>query len=547
MMDGKYFFERNVLALSKTDPRLCAQLSAAETTRGCYRFISSKTGETVPALVDAAGAAHPLHSMVDPQREAERLLSTIKEEGYLVFLGLGGGFYAAAALERKETERVLVIEYDLNGMAELLSSREYIPLFNDPRFHLMVDPSAEQIEDYFLGSYKPVLHGGIRVFPLRARTEHARNFVEAGEAINHAIESVSRDYSVQAYFGKRWFSNIIRNLSNAGDPSAPAAPIRRASITAAGPSLDLQLPRLKEERKHSFLIAADTSLPALLNAGIEPDAVISIDCQHISYQHFLSGLPEKTRLFLDLASPPTVSARSRNPLFFVSGHPFSRYIQQTWRPLPFLDTSGANVTFAALSLAENLGAEEISLYGADFSYPQGKTYARGTYIYPFFEKKQSRFDTLESLHSAFLYRSQPLSRQTNENSWYYETQSLRFYRETLEQKAARSKAILLPVPGLGPAIAAPKVLHREQFRREFSLYTQGSPRCPSFEFLQNYRRDLEETVSFSRESSITLTILPSAAAIRREYPGCDIQVIFKLLKDWCLEELDKVLSCNYTP
>jgi hypothetical protein len=491
---------------------------------------------------------------VDPRREAERLTATLREEGYLVFLGLGGGFYAAAALEREETCHVLVIDYNLNGMAELLSSLEYIPLFKDPRFHLLVDPTPSTIEEYLLNTYKPVLHGGIRVFPLRARTEYDQDrFNAAGDALKSSIDSVSRDYSVQAYFGKRWFSNIIRNLPMAEVPERPLAPVRRVLIAAAGPSLDLQLPRIREERTRNFLIAADTALSALLNGGIEPDAVISIDCQHISYQHFFSGFPEKTLLFLDLASPPALAGRSKNPRFFSSCHPLSQYIRRQWRSLPFLDTSGANVTYAALSLAESLGAEQIRFYGADFSYPGGKTYARGTYLYPYFEKQQSRFKGLEALHSAFLYRSPSLRRCQNQDTpWYYETQSLKFYRERLEEKAARSKALLLNERGEGPGIDFPEARDGaaegpgdSRFggpERELSLFAPGRPRGSAREFLRAYREELGALHSFSRESPAALTLLPVAAAVRREYPGSDIQGIFTGSRNWCLGALDRVLA-----
>jgi hypothetical protein len=188
---------------------------------------------------------------------------------------------------------------------------------------------------------------------------------------------------------------------------------------------------LADKRKDLFLIAADTSLPALLSAGLEPDAVVSIDCQHISYYHFMAGIPKETLLFLDLASPPLLTGLGAKTRFFSGGHPLTRYISRYWRPFPEVDTSGANVSYAALSLAELLGARTVELYGADFSYPLGLTYARGSYLYPFFEKSQNRLNSLEALHSAFLYRS-PLSKHSGPGaSWYYETKPLGMYRQRL--------------------------------------------------------------------------------------------------------------------
>ncbi|MDR1144386.1 MAG: DUF115 domain-containing protein [Spirochaetaceae bacterium] len=542
----KQIFERNVLALSKTDPRLCARLSAAVTTEGIYRFINSRTGDLIPALTERGGAARPLHSIVDPRREGARLVGTLAEEGYIVFLGLGGAFAPEAALKRSETQKVLVIEYGCNGVAELFGSRDYLELLQDPRFRLLLDPSGDEVEACLLNTYTPATDGGIRVFPLRTRTGPEERFNRAGEAIKRAIDAVSRDYSVQAFFGKRWFSNIIRNLSLAEAPAPAIPPIRQAAVCAAGPSLDTQFPLIKKNRNNTFLIACDTSLPALLSAGIEPDGVISIDCQQISYRHFFKTIPPGTKLFLDLSSPPTVAAGTENRFFFSGGHPLGLFICREWRPFPVLDSSGANVTYAALSLALLLGAETITFYGADFSYPGGKTYARGTYIYPYFENLQSRYKPLESLHSAFLYRDSSLQKHEDQNrggpeNWYYDTQPLRFYRETVHRRAASSGVTVENLAGLPRRGASPG-------SRKLSLLAPGPARRSAADFLVFLRESIGELTGFDGlskgaggERELLTTLLPLAAAIRRNSAAISPGELFQAVKAFSLQELSRII------
>ncbi|GHU98951.1 hypothetical protein FACS189483_07620 [Spirochaetia bacterium] len=563
-MDKQFFFERNLLALSGKDPGLCSRLSGAETTLGRYKFLEARTGETVPALVDRSGAAHPLHSLVDPKREGSRLINSSvsgKTEGFLVLLGLGGGFYAEAALERDDIHRVLVIDYDINGIAELLASREYITLFKDPRFFLLVDPAPEALETGILETYQPALYGGIRLIPLRTRTDlDLSRFNQAGESVKTAIDRLSGDYSVQAYFGTRWFSNIIRNLLHAERSAPPLPPIHRALICAAGPSLDMQMPVIKQELSNHesgpFLIASDTSLPALLQEGIKPDAVVSIDCQHISYYHFMQGLPRDIPLFLDLASPPLLATRTDNPRFFAGGHPLTRYIARYWRPFPNVDTSGANVTYAALSLAEYLGAAKIELFGADFSYPQGKTYARGTYIYPYFEVRQNRLSPLEAQASAFLYRSQSLQKIPVHDGWCYVTPPLRGYREGVEAKARTMHANIRAAAGMGAPIILPRVEERHTSREPIRLFAAGKAAAPPKEFLAQYRADIAtlpvpgknlalhlESLD-EAESLILTTLLPAAAALKRRRPELDGRETLEAARTYCLKELDLVLAVS---
>ncbi|MDR3166665.1 MAG: DUF115 domain-containing protein [Treponema sp.] len=548
-MDKQYLFERNLLSLSLSDPELCSRLTAAETTRGRYKFLTARSGDPVPALVDAAGAAHPLHSLVDPEKEGRRLVSTVAGEGVLVFFGLGGGYHIEAALEREDIYRVLVVDYDLNGIAELLSSQEYIRIFNDFRFRLLADISPAALETYLPQVYQPVLYGGIRLLPLRTRTapDNAR-FNAAGDAVARAIERVKGDYSVQAYFGKRWFANSIRNLFRAEGDLPPIPPIRHAAVSAAGPSLDRQIPELIRQRDSLYLIATDTSLPSLLAAGVEPDAVVSIDCQHISYYHFMGGLPAHIPLFLDLASPPTVAACSKNLRFFSGGHPLTRYISQAWRSFPAVDTSGGNVTYAALSLADTLGARRIDLYGADFSYPQGMTYARGAYLSPYFDKKQSRFAPTESLFSDFLYRSPSLRRMEGGGSWYYETNIMGQYREGLEEKA-RVLGTVRAVPGMGPPLDVEKKsgVPRPAVIR---LFSTGPAAMSAGDFLVEYQKKIRSLPPIRNgpekftedERRILATLLPTGAAIKRRRPDLRGAEVLEEIRAFCLEEIDRLLG-----
>ena len=64
-----------------------------------------------------------------------------------------------------------------------------------------------------------------------------------------------------------------------------------------------------------------TEEPLPEGTKVEIDLVLSIDCQHISYHHFLRGYPSGAPLVLDLASPPGSGAGSRAQ----HGFPGERY------------------------------------------------------------------------------------------------------------------------------------------------------------------------------------------------------------------------------
>jgi hypothetical protein len=330
------------------------------------------------------------------------------------------------------------------------------------------------------------------------------------------------------------------------------APEKKIAISAAGPSLDHQLDLIHKNRNNYFLLATDTSLPSLLEANIMPDAVISIDCQHISYYHFMRGLPPDIPLFTDLASPPIVVSRTPRPHFFTGGHPLTVFVSRSWRSFPQIDTSGGNVTYAAVALAELLGAEEIYLYGADFSYPKGESYARGSYIHPYFQRRQTRIQPLESLFAAFVFRNESLRLERGQGSWRYETKPLSGYRQKLECLSQNLGARILVAPGYGAYIKVPITGKFRQ--RSLAMLSAGKPRSSAQDFLRSYANSIEELPRFSgsistyisrlseEEQDILTTLLPAAAAIRRRENTFSPDEVVESVRTNCLHELERVLK-----
>jgi hypothetical protein len=554
-MERQYLFERNLLALSQNNPELCKRLSGARTNCGHYRFTKGRNGESIPAIIDEGGAAHTLHSIIAPAREAERLLASLKGEQFIVILGLGAAFLPEAALKH-DVARLLVIDYDIDGLAELLCECDYANLFQDIRFFLLCDPQPEDIENYISGTFLPALHNGISVIPLRARTAlNEEYFASASCAVKTAIDKVAGDYSVQAVFGKRWFSNTIRNLEIAEKQFGVLPPIKNAAICAAGPSLDGQIETIRKKRATFFLIATDTALPTLLDAGLPPDAIVSIDCQHISYHHFMNCPPLEIPLFLDLSSPPLLASLSKKTFFFSGNHPFTKYITQFWRQFPSVDTSGGNVTYTALSLSQALGARHIEIYGADFSYPKGKLYTHGGYIYPYFHHRQNRLCPCEAQASSFLFRTKLLHKINTASAWYYETPQLTAYRERFETKARSVDAEVIAAEGEGAPLAIINDKKNDMFLRGQMpprLFASGKALCTAREFLSDYRRKVEELpepgeniTSYIQklpetQRMVFTTLLPLAAAIKYRSGAFGIKELLSNTQNYCLDEIKRV-------
>jgi hypothetical protein len=553
-------FERNLLSLAGTDPRLAARLGRAEAAGG-VRFALSKTGKPVLSL-DAGEGEKALHSLFDPEKEGRRLLDAYPQDGFFIFLGFGCAYHITPCLGRQRISQIVILDKDIGLLKSVLGEIDLHVLLMDSRVRFLVDPQPGELRAFMLANYFPSLAGDLRTVSLRPRVEAEKDFfLGSMDTIRESLEELSGDFTVQSSFGKKWFSNTLYNLEAAQRSSTVLAPGRKALVTGAGPSLEDGIPAIRRERGGSLLIATDTSLPVLLRHDLCPDAVVSIDCQHVSYNHFLSGYPAEVPLVLDLASPAALTKISSKPVFFTSGHPFSQYVNAQWRRFPVIDTSGGNVSHAAVSLADRLGAEKIFLYGADFSCPEGKPYAREAYIYPYFRCRENRLDSLESLFARFLFRNRNTAAVWRDGNVRYTNAVMLAYKERLENSCACLRAELVPVPGRGEGIkprpgSGGNPRDRRQSAHIPRIFAAGTSSRDWRDFLAFYGKSLENLPPPSdpvmsciqnlskAEKDLWTTLLPVSAVfakdLRREKPSAP--EILGLSRAWTLETIGRVLG-----
>jgi hypothetical protein len=536
------FLGENLAALAKRQPVLAAAVSAAVPDP---RFVplAARSGVTVPGVRTGTGTA-PLHSLYDPAHESAQVAGSARGSGCVVACGLGGGYHVAALLQDPGVHAVIVVEKEASVLRALFEQVSFVSMIADTR--LLLTAGLDMIREAVVESWQPALMGAMRTVQLRAWGDTERAFFDAAAIeIEAAVDVVRADYGVQSHFGKRWLTNIILNL---GRTSARPPILQRdaAAVTAAGPSLESQLPRLAADRAHVMLIATDTSLPALLRSGIHPDGVLSIDCQNHGYHHFLQGIPEGTALFLDCASPPLLSRLPVPPVFVASGHPFVQYVDSNWRRLLQVDTSGGNVTHAAVSLARALGARQIEVYGADFSYPDGKAYARGTYLYDYFESGQSRVAPAEASFYSFVHSSAQARREQRGGSTLYTTAVLTAYKDRFVGLMDSIDAEVIPIAGNG--LALPRGRRRAPVSRDGAVRLQqfDPPRKSWHGFLSEYASAVERLPAFSRlasvpESALWATMFPVAARVVREGFAPGVQALEEARR-WSLERISRVLQ-----
>lgn len=550
-MQNKTILERNLLSLSLHNKELASELSRCNSAENII-FKLSRDNHFIPVLTRNS-REYALHSLFNPEKEGKRYSDSIEGGGYIVVFGFGAAYHIKELIKRSEINSILVIDKDITILKSILEKIDFSDLFSDSRLSVLIDKSNQFIENYLPQNYLPAITGDFKTLSLRSRVESEIDYFQTiFNTIKSVLGTLSDDYTVQTSFGKRWFNNSLANLALAENSFSVLKPYKDISIAAAGPSLELQLESIRTRRNKTFLISTDTALTSLIKNNILPDLVISIDCQQISYHHFMAGLPEGIPLVLDLASPPVLARTFKNTIFFTSGHPFSEYINRNWRKFPHVDTSGGNVTHAAISLADKLGAKNITIYGADFSYPEGKSYARGSYIYPYFNCRSKKIKPQETSFYNFLYRNENIEMKKTEYGFRYCTRPMISYKERLEMFSQKINAQIIPVEGMGEKITVPV---KNYINVNPQFFSAGSSKESWKFFLEKYRKKMQDlevpdshpvnyfsSLEFS-DKDIWTTLFPIAASIRNDHDHyIQPSILLNEVRSWALKRIDQYIN-----
>jgi hypothetical protein len=200
--------------------------------------------------------------------------------------------------------------------------------------------------------------------------------------------------------GRRTAENIARNLhwyvatpslSRLRD-SFKGAP---AVIVSAGPSLRKNKHLLREVVGKACIITVQTTLQPLLEMGIEPQFVTSLDYHQISTR-FWEKLPRDltTELIAEPKASNAILDLNPGPLWLL-GNDFAENLLAEMKLGKAKLPSGATVAHLAYYVAEHIGCDPIIFIGQDLGFSDGLCYAPGTSYEDVWRPELSRFCTFE--------------------------------------------------------------------------------------------------------------------------------------------------------
>ena len=390
----------------------------------------SKTGLKIPKFK----SGKLIHSKYDPEREAINLVNNIDENSFYLVTGIGAGFFIKKLMEKYPNSKIVAIE---NSQDDIDFLEEHFNIISELKNKNVIITTTENLYDSLLQNYIPSIYPSFKLIEYRSWILENQNIYERIQNItSEALKNIAQDFSTQAHFGKIWQRNIINNLKQISSDTEIIFPKEKtAVVVAAGPSLDKKIAWIKENREKIFIFATDTAYKTLQKEQIFSDAVISIDGQNISHQHFLRKINDKTIFIFDLCGNSScirkIKKNGNNIIFTTTGHPlitFAEQTQNTDSSFIFANAGTGTVTISALDFASKVGFNEIIVIGADFSFPNKKPYAKGTYLEDIYLSNNNRTNTIEKNYTALMYRTEIIK-----DIKYPTTKILQSYKEAFQK------------------------------------------------------------------------------------------------------------------
>ncbi len=346
-----------------------------------------------------------VHSARSPLKEAKKLLNgiTMDTQNTLVIVwGVGLGYHVEMLVQ--QGFKVLAIE-NRPLLAEIFKQNfpieTLVDFVEDPStiFDVLVNLDSKQ--------FRKFIDVSMVGFPISTDVWRLKT---------QGITALQSLHAIKQNLVESWYLNIIQNIS-AKDVYYTLDAIFKGQnlvICSAGPSLKESLPYIKKHRESITLLAVDTAMLTLVQYGLIPDYVHSVDAKihniadfrgidskifsqmiliaDIVLSHQVLSLPWKEKLLVSTAQPINTKDGLK-----ISRHSLQQFLWDNGVRLPETQTGGSVAT-SAFYLGLLYQAQNIYLVGQDLAYSQHRGHSVGSPYDMEYRLQTNRLRSFDTIH-----------------------------------------------------------------------------------------------------------------------------------------------------
>ena len=384
-------FDKNVEILKKRHPEVARYINQVCDNHSVIPFVLGTENRNQTIYVRQREGIHPPQPLYSKKALSEllhRMVSVDTPAPYNVvfLLGVGLGETCLTAVNQyKRKPHIVVIEPYLSVFKIALQANDLGRFLSYERLHiylgLQVNPK-KIVED--CKRILPVGRTLLFIYPYQRQLTNGK-YKQVENELTHQIRAARDIWHNTRRFGQKMMINAITNLPSllSGTPLRVLRDrFSGASIicVAAGPSLTNALPYLKSV-KNTLILACDSAVGSLLQAGIRPHFVATADMHPSNIDKLkphIADLDDTVLAFGVESNPDNVELFSGQRRVGMTA--YNRLLID-WldRPLNLqccLEQM-TTVTHLAVLLSIAMGANTVILVGVDMAFLGGKSHAHG--------------------------------------------------------------------------------------------------------------------------------------------------------------------------
>jgi hypothetical protein len=491
MPDANAVYLRNMAQLWRRDPALAARVDAVADEHR-VPVEGAKSGAWTATMVDATGQKAYLHSRYDPVAEAAKLVDGVDTTDQYCFIvgGFGLGYHLLELRKRASAEALIVVaEPCVPLIAAALSHVDFSEMLAQGSLIILTSADKSQLHER-LRHHSALVMLGAKFVTHPPSQRLAGEFHAHMRALVTDFIAYSRMTLMTLVSNSRiTCHNVAYNI--AGYVTTPPIDILKdrfsgwpAIVVSAGPSLRKNIDQLAEAKGRAIICAVQTTLKPLVQRGIKPDFVTSLDFHEISRQYFegVEGL-EDVHLVAEPKATWHVIDHFPGPVSLLDNEFARRLIGDDLAPRESLP-AGATVAHLAFYLARYMGCDPIIFVGQDLAFTGHVFYVPGVETHRTWRSEINRFNTMETKEWERIVRNRPVLRKTIgiNGEEIYSDELLFTYLEQLEKDVAETGARVINATEGGARIRGMNAMTLAQ-----ALETYCGKRIPPERF--SYRRE----------------------------------------------------------
>jgi len=370
-------------------PQIYAYIRNRQPDPSRIEMISSRNGQPNLLVINQeTGGSIAFYSQYNPEREVAEWLDslgeTVRQAEHVLFCGLGLGYHLQAFIDAFPGKTIYLYEPEDEYFLAAIEKVDLTKLLGRKQIAIFAVGRDPNVQRQMLETTFKLIKGSFAVVILPAYRKLHPQMVEKLET---GIRSNANDFITNLHtltvFQKQWAINIIQNIEQnlktySFSPMRNACQGMPAVVVGSGPSLEMEMEQLKKLKGRAVIIAAGSSIQALLRHNLEPDLAVSIDPSSANfevYRHLDLGpvpflyFPTIHHKIIERVTPYMMHA-------FLNSDPITRYLMDLTEEDPIFDST-STVTGQAIQAALYMGCNQVVFIGQDFSYPNERYYAAG--------------------------------------------------------------------------------------------------------------------------------------------------------------------------